>query len=408
MSSQKRQQKNDKNTSRDTGDNVVTNARIATGLEQILRCGSTDVFSKLVSVPDDSVSRRSQLLKGGTMDSAILQRAGLILDLRSPSERNEKRAQLWMSSAAANANLSNDNTTCSYAAFAAHEFQLPHKKYSEEELQSILDQNMPRVVIRLDILSPTRFMAYLEEHWWSPAEKAQANLLRNSTSSIHTMRIKTLNQRGLLGLNEAILETGQQGLCTALQLMTLFMERIAKEQQQQNLRKDPTESPSSSVYNLIVIHCVQGKDRTGLLVMLCQAIMGISEADMVRDYHRSHGNLSRRGNRRKKQAFQRNDNTTGETSAAMERVIGRSQQQQQKQQQQPPTAAVTTKWDPSIFLGAPREIMESTLEYLNFRYGSVVPGYLDHIGFHETWQNRFQRAQQQTTFVRQGATSSRL
>ena len=384
-----------------TGTNVVANARLAAGLNQIIRCGSTDVLSKLVTANSRGLITGTST--GGVMDTAILQRAGLLLDLRSPSERHEGRAQRWMSSPVTHnswQHISTDKYDNNYginqavATVVAYEVS-PDKKYSEAELQRILDQNSPRVVVRLDILSPMRFMEYLEQNWWSTTEKHHADLLRKGTNmlerqrqeKLHTMRIQTLNSRGLLGLNEAILETGQQGLCTALQLITIFMERMAKEEEERRAKNQQYTSDSSQLHDLIVVHCVQGKDRTGLLVMLCQAIIGLSQEEIVHDYHRSHDILLKRRNRRTKQRI---DSKQGVSSAAMQRVAATTQ----SHHHQTSTVAVTAaKWDPSIFLGAPEEIMKCTLELLNTRYGSVAPGYLDHIGFGAVWRKRFQQAQ---------------
>lgn len=41
-----------------------------------------------------------------------------------------------------------------------------------------------------------------------------------------------------------------------------------------------------------------------------------------------------------------------------------------------------------IFSRATRESMIATLEFLRKRYGSVSPGYLDHIGFDQSWRGR--------------------
>ena len=68
-----------------------------------------------------------------------------------------------------------------------------------------------------------------------------------TTSSHHQRRqqrriIKeVMIHHGLAGLNEAILETGQQQLLITLQIITIYLE------------SNPTDS--------VVIHCVQGKDR---------------------------------------------------------------------------------------------------------------------------------------------------
>ena len=85
--------------------------------------------------------------------------------------------------------------------------------------------------------------------------------------------MNTLNARGLVGLNQAILVTGGRGMVAALQAITIFWERY----------------PGVP----IIFHCVQGKDRTGLLAMLCQSIL-LSDDDVIAaDYHASEKHLQR-------------------------------------------------------------------------------------------------------------------
>jgi hypothetical protein len=55
------------------------------------------------------------------------------------------------------------------------------------------------------------------------------------------------------------------------------------------------------------------------------------------------------------------------------------------------------RFDKRKFNGAPREAMIATLAFTNGKYGSVCPGYLDAIGFGESWRDRFVACQQQQT-----------
>lgn len=154
------------------------------------------------------------------------------------------------------------------------------------------------------------------------------------------MRMDALNERGLTGLNEIILETGKRELCVALQEITLFLE----------------QTTSSNV----VIHCVQGKDRTGMLVLLCQSILGLSHDDIiVEDYHKS---------------------DSMRASSASKAI-------------KPPQKG---RLDRNVFAGSPREACVGALEFLRSKYGSVSPGYLDAIGFDEAWRERFRLAIQNT------------
>lgn len=84
--------------------------------------------------------------------------------------------------------------------------------------------------------------------------------------------------------------------------------------------------------------------------MLCQSMLGLSDEEIVQDYHQSE--LSSRAKKK-----------------ANERRRG--------------------KLDRSVFGGAPRDAMTRTLQQLRSKHGSVSPGYLDSIGFTEDWRRRF-------------------
>ena len=336
-----------------TDDCIVSNARICAGLPMVLRCASTDGLANVKA--DGSEAHTCTCM----FDEAIRKKAGLILDLRSPSERDEAQAQAWMAL-----------TIEDLPPFSVKELRTD-QLYHETELRQFI-QAYNRHVVRLDIISPNRFMKYIDQHWLSAAKKVQANLFKIVDGyKLHNLRIETLNRQGLLGLNEAILETGKQGLCTALQIITLFLEQSQKRQQ--------GVTPSTQSFDLIVIHCVQGKDRTGLLVMLCQALIGVSQHDIIEDYHKSHD---------KKENHK-------EASAALQRITS--------------DQSGPVKLNRTIFNSAPRHVMESTLEYLRSKYGSIAPGYLDHIGFDGAWQQRFQSvASVSTTVITDSVGQSKL
>jgi Tyrosine phosphatase family len=335
-----------------TANCIVSNARMGAGLPMVLRCATTDGLASAKT--KEASSTRC------TFDEAILEQAGLIFDLRSPSERNQEHAQAWMSLASEQ-----------IPSFSVKELETD-RTYPETELLQILLAN-PRLVIRLDILSPNRFMKYLDQNWLSPAKAVQANLFKVVDGhKLHNLRMETLNEKGLLGLNEAILETGKLGLCTALQLMTLHLEQLRKRQY--------IMYPSTRFFDLVVIHCVQGKDRTGLLVMLCQALIGVSDEDMIEDYHMSH------------------NQNGGQTSKASSAAVQRATSNQ--------SGAV--KLDRAIFNSAPRHVMQATLEYLRSEYGSIAPGYLNHIGFDASWQRRFEAVASESEKLGTGSSDSAL
>jgi hypothetical protein len=163
-------------------------------------------------------------------DRFVLEQVGLILDLRSPSERKEALAQRWMQQA-----------TTPTAPIQVVETDQDYPDVSSFSNNNN-NNNHRRFVVRINVLSPPRFMEYIEAHWLSPSELAQAVWFKIvSGQKLHELRIEKLNERGLAGLNEAILETGQVELFRALKTITLHLET----------------HPSDPV----VIHCVQGKDR---------------------------------------------------------------------------------------------------------------------------------------------------
>ena len=162
------------------------------------------------------------------------------------------------------------------------------------------------------------------------------------------MHISTINQKGLIGLNEAILETGKVELFEALRAMTLHLEHALQE---------PSAGKSKSpVFLPIVIYCVQGKDRTGMLVMLCQSIVGMADKDIISDYNKS--------------------DELATTCKASKSSI-------------PAIQANSLRHDE--FSRSPAEVMKMTLQYLRAKYGSI-DNYLDDIGFDITWRARLKGA----------------
>ena len=87
--------------------------------------------------------------------------------------------------------------------------------------------------------------------------------------------------------------------------------------------------------------------------MLCQSIIGVSDSDIINDYHKSHA--------------------TWKNS---------------------PTAAAGPekgKLDKNAFAGAPIIAMSTTLSFLNKTYGSISL-YLDKIGFDSKWRSRMRKS----------------
>jgi hypothetical protein len=174
-------------------------------LGRIYRCASTD---GLADVDDANNLHKAE--------RKILHETGLILDLRSPSERDDGRAMKWSSKASFEVRDGDDSGSNAAAA--------------------------EKQVLRIDVLSPSRFFAYADRHFLSPTQRVLSKLyMIAQADKAHELRIEALNERGLSGLNEVILETGGNELCLALKEITLQLER-------------------DNVLDAVV-HCVQGKDR---------------------------------------------------------------------------------------------------------------------------------------------------
>jgi Tyrosine phosphatase family len=94
--------------------------------------------------------------------------------------------------------------------------------------------------------------------------------------------------------------------------------------------------------------------RTGMLVMLLQSLLGVSDDEIIDDYFRSN------------ESFQKKKDSSSSAGVA----------------------ATKGKLDRSIFSGTNRQAMITTLAFLRSKYGSVSPGYLDDIGFDDDWRRR--------------------
>ena len=110
-----------------------------------------------------------------------------------------------------------------------------------------------RTVYQIDVLSPSRLFGYMAKNWISaPSQKAQYTF--NSvfdSNRLHEQRMDILNEKGLKGLYEAIIETSGVELVTGLKSIVKYFESLNEAKRNSNsVRKGG-----------VVIHCVQGKDR---------------------------------------------------------------------------------------------------------------------------------------------------
>lgn len=153
---------------------------------------------------------------------------------------------------------------------------------------------------------------------------AQAKLIDDSNQ--RRLFVGKVNEGGLRLLNEVMVDTSGPEVCAALTVVA-----------------------TSSARRPLAFYCKAGKDRTGLVAALSLHCCGVSDADIVADYHRSHsvGRAALGGGR-------------------IERGIA---------------------IDYTRFHGAPEEVMEHVLGYVRGRYGSL-DGYLDRIGFDACMRRR--------------------
>jgi hypothetical protein len=185
----------------------IENFRPVLGTINIYRCASTDGLGNFIHLDQ---------LTGP--DHVVFYGAGLIIDLRFARERDEGLARKWMAEAPDITTIEDD---------AAHMSQLMDFQYAR------------RFVVRIDVLSPSKLKSYISKHWLTPKQRTHSKIFY--PNELHQRCMDALNERGLAGLNECILETAKTKLFQCLETITLYLE-AHKE-------------------NLVVFHCVQGKDR---------------------------------------------------------------------------------------------------------------------------------------------------
>jgi hypothetical protein len=252
-----------------TDDKSAASSSTATLASTVYRCGSTDMLGREEKENETTATPRALSSSSFVADDQIVyQHAGLIIDLRSPAERNDEDAQRWMENSSASVTSSSTSRPAQQQR-PIHVFTIPID--DDEESSSVIaelhekifddDKNSRRYVIRLDVLNRQELLRYIQNNWLSLKKNASFLLTPETNSSNHHLAshniTEELNKRGLAGLNEAILETksGQIGLCRALQIMTVYREAIASSSKKNKL------SVMDAYDTSIVIHCVQGKDR---------------------------------------------------------------------------------------------------------------------------------------------------
>jgi hypothetical protein len=343
---------------------VVENFRPVAGTTRLYRCASTDGLAQVsgrrfITTEDEedyddarsssssssgsssSVSAASPntlsttATTGGTntAESILLRRACLIIDLRSAMERDETQATVWM------------NQHGFRVVDAKDDIETNTDDESSSSIGGTNNNNNHKTVLRIDVQPRDRILDYLTRHWLTPAQKV-ANALYTvvDANKQHELRMDTLNEKGLPGLYEAILETGGADLCLTLRRITEHLERTTTT--------TTTTTFDESISPVVVFHCVKGKDRTGIVAMLCQSILGLSEEQIIHEY-----------------------------ALSEQFLLGVYEEKS--------TVPIPGRFDKQRFAGSPPQVMRDTLTLVRSRYGSVNPGYLDHIGFDRTWRDRF-------------------
>ena len=118
----------------------------------------------------------------------------------------------------------------------------------------------------------SNMVSYIRTHW---PEKIPSSILDNSTEEAvdpigfsQNILFPILKDRGLAGMFEIMLDSNDM-IAVVLKVMTIHLE--------QNRENHPN----------VVFYCSVGKDRTGLIAMLSQSMMGVSDDIIVDDFTKS-------------------------------------------------------------------------------------------------------------------------
>ena len=190
------------------------------------------------------------------------------------------------------------------------------------------------------------FIAFLDEKlytwamFWGLKKRSKIKMLTQALAA-PSKRIRTklklrmsraINDGGLGLLNDIILRYSGAQLCSTLKLAAT-----------------PERHP-------VAMYCTAGKDRTGIIVMLTLAALGVDDEAIVADYVKS-DNAYRDLNDKKA-------------------MVGALEQH---------------NLDPDLFLVAPEYVARGVLEAVNEEYGGIE-AYLDSIGFDAAWRLKLRDA----------------
>jgi len=283
---------------------TVANFRASAGCHNLFRCAAPDKLGNLLkeTLPFEEKGQ----VGWPEPDRRILFDATLILDLRMDSEIDRKQYEALTHSAPGGPF---EEVNCLE--------DLARSKSKRQHFRPKGEYGLSRAELLAHVGN-----AWIEKEVWCKADGAQKV----------DFLLEELNKRGLVGLYEIILET-KPYIRTVLQAITVHLEN----------------HPDGKV----VFHCSIGKDRTGIIAMLCGKILGLKDSEIAEDFAKS-SSIREIAEIKFKDFFGDKVNT-------------------------------------KAFAEATPAIMQETIKYIGNHYGSVAQ-YLDSIGFDCDWQMRFKSA----------------
>jgi hypothetical protein len=119
-----------------------------------------------------------------------------------------------------------------------------------------------------------------------------------------------------------------------------------------------------------------------MLAMLLQSLLGVSDDEIIDDYHKSNDSFL---HKRKSKSTTEGDESSSAAASATVATTTTTTTTSAKNQS---ISSTKGRLDRNIFSGTNPEAMATTLQFLRQKYGSVSPGYLDDIGFDDSWRRR--------------------
>ena len=332
---------------------IVHNFRPATGLIRVYRCGAPDRLGELVLKweAEGRTQTKKASLKGfvdppsdgkeeekdvplSEGDRFLLYDATLVIDLRRAVECSNEVHQAWVRGAPGG----------SFTVVAPGGGDDDRKNDDDDNDDRRMQKK--RVVMNVDLVGTSQGRSATELAG-GPDEEHDAEADAEAAAAHMRLLIAQVNEKGMIVLFERMLRDSKDRFFLALRAVTVHLE----------------DRPDGQV----VLHCTQGKDRTGLVVMLLQSALGVPDRDIVADFAKS---------------------SAGGLSKAAHQAVKK--------------LGIASQVNPAVLSAANPMMMENTLALIREQYGSV-PQYLDGIGFDEKWRQRLQATQTVAAGGRNGA-----